>query len=168
MVLEHFVLQRNDWVPNNPVLPILLYRAALSAGDADAVAFAFEKSVAASGWPAQWRDGIYDFHHYHSTAHEVLGCVSGSALVMLGGPGGRNVPMEAGDAVVLPAGTGHCCINHSSDFLVVGAYPTGQEWDMCKSAPTAEMLSRIAALDVPRCDPIMGVAGPLVRLWKRR
>lgn len=53
----------------------------------------FEKT----GWPPQWVASIYDFHHYHSTAHEVLGCVSGSAKLMLGGPNGHEVMFKAGD-----------------------------------------------------------------------
>ena len=41
------------------------------------------------GWLGAWVDGIYAFHHFHSTAHEVLGIVAGSASVILGGPKGR-------------------------------------------------------------------------------
>jgi uncharacterized protein YjlB len=42
-------------------------------------------------------DGIYPFHHFHSTAHEVLGIVAGSAVVVLGGPSGRCFQVHRGE-----------------------------------------------------------------------
>jgi uncharacterized protein YjlB len=66
--------------------------------------------------------------------------------------------------VLLPAGTGHCRIEASTDFLVVGAYPPGQSFDICRRAPTAEMIRTIADLDVPASDPVEGVGGRVRRL----
>src|SRR5882672_3661694 len=76
--LEPEVLRftRNGWVPNNERLPVLLYRAALPVVGADP-ASGFEATFERNGWPPQWRDSVYTFHHYHSTAHEVLGFVRG-------------------------------------------------------------------------------------------
>ncbi len=161
--VERIRLQPNGWVPNNQRLPVLVYRRALDLAGRDPAAF--EALSGGNGWPAQWRNGIYPYHHYHSTAHEVLGIVRGTARLVLGGPAGRGMSVAAGDVLVLPCGTGHCRVQASDDFLVVGAYPAGQEWDICRRAPTPAMVARMARLPFPASDPLGGARGVLVSAW---
>jgi uncharacterized protein YjlB len=164
MEVESFILDENGWVPNNPRLPVIVYRAALDVRSGD-IAAGFERAFSSHGWPPRWRDGVYDYHHYHSTAHEALGIAAGMATLTLGGPDGTEVAVSAGDALVLPVGTGHRRIQASGDFLVVGAYPEGQDWDVCLDAPPAHALARMRALPVPPQDPLSGPDGPLTTLW---
>jgi len=162
---EVLELSRNGWVPNNDRLPVLIYRDVVGVSGADAAAD-FEQAFGHNGWPPQWRNGIYNFHHYHSTAHEVLGIAAGQGRVVLGGPGGHEMTLNARDVIVLPAGTGHCAMQTSADFLVVGAYPPRQSWDICRSAPSQTERERMRTLPFPGSDPLTGTTGALTRLWK--
>jgi uncharacterized protein YjlB len=156
----------DDGVIPNSRLPVLVYRGeATRAGEA---AEAFEALFAAHAWPPQWRGGVFAFQHYHSTAHEVLGVHSGRARVQLGGRNGPIVTLTAGDAVVLPAGTGHCRIEAGDGFGVVGAYPANQpDWDLLREDPAEHeaAVARIARVPHPGQDPVTGADGALVRLW---
>ena len=104
---ETFHFADDGAIPNSP-LPLLLYRGAL-AGRVDAEAF--EALFAGHGWGGLWRNGIYGFHHFHSTAHEVLGIAAGRVRVRFGGPNGQPVEVQAGDAVVIPADAVHATYN---------------------------------------------------------
>jgi uncharacterized protein YjlB len=161
---EVLKLRRNGRMPNNEKLAVLLYRRVLAAGTEDP-AVGFEALFRRNGWPPQWRNGVYTFHHYHSTAHEVLGFAAGSATLMLGGENGHSLEIHAGDVALLPTGTGHCELKASSDFLVVGAYPPGQDWDICRSAPNEEAVQRMLNLSFPQSDPVFGPSGPMTRIW---
>ncbi len=90
------------------------------------------------------------------TAHEVLGCFAGRATLTIGGPGGQTIEITAGDALMLPAGTGHKCEAASDDFAVVGAYPAGQDWDVVTTPADDATRARIAAVSVPDRDPVTG------------
>ena len=162
---EAIRLSRNGWMPNNEQLPVLLYRRAFDP-NGSRVADAMEQAFTTNQWPPQWRNGVYPFHHYHSTAHEVLGFAGGTAHLMLGGENGHSLTVNAGDVVVLPTGTGHCRLSASNDFLVIGAYPAEQHWDICRAAPDDVALERMRSLPFPQSDPVGGSHGDLPRVWR--
>ena len=153
-------------VPNNP-LPFLVYKDAVAL-DRRAPEETIEKLFAANGWGAMWRNGVYDFLHYHATVHEVLGIARGSARVRFGGDKGKVLEISAGDVAILPAGTGHQRISASDDFCVVGAYPPGAKMQVTRPTPEnhAQALTTIPKVGLPESDPLVGKDGPLVKLWK--
>lgn len=156
----------DDGQTPNSRLPVLLYKnVALDSADK---ASAFEALFGANHWPAQWRAQVFDYHHYHSNAHEVLGVAKGRARLKLGGPAGAEQEVEEGDVLILPAGTGHCSLEQSVDFLVVGAYPEGQEdYDIQRPDPDTHdaSIASIRKVASPATDPVYGGTGPLVDTW---
>src|ERR1041384_4065058 len=153
---------KDDGIFPNSVLPLLLYEGALIT-EANDPASIVERRFAKNDWTNSWRDGVYSFPHYHSTSHEVLGVYSGTATLRLGGEHGRNVEVNAGDVIVIPAGVAHQNIGASDDFGVVGAYPGGRSWDLLRGLPGERPKAdhNIAALPMPENDPIYGAEGPL-------
>lgn len=163
--VETLSFKPSGWVPNNPVLPAVIMRGALEAGAGEAEVHALYRR---NGWGGAWTWSVYDFHHYHSNAHEVLGCIAGRGRLLLGGPDGTKVEVAQGDVAVLPAGTGHRLLEGTDGFQVCGAYPRGQEDRNLLEATEANLrgaADRIARVALPRADPVFGADGPLMRAW---
>ena len=153
--------------PNNEKLPLIVFKYAIAIPP-DNPAGAIEKIFRSNGWGGSWRNGIYPYHHYHSTAHEVLGIYGGTITVQLGGPRGIIIEGQSGDVIIIPAGVAHKNLGSSSDFRCVGAYPPGQSWDMNYGKPGERPKAdqNIANVPLPDTDPVYGSDGPLVKSWR--
>ena len=162
-----FVFEDDGLIPNNP-MPFVVYKCAVDLANGHPEA-TIEKLFGTNGWGAMWRNGVYDFPHYHATVHEVLGIARGHAKVRFGGERGKVLEIAAGDVAILPAGTGHQCISSSDDFSVVGAYPPGPSMDLVRPTKEAhaKALKTIPQVAVPKTDPLLGADGPLIKLWRR-
>ncbi|MBV9558223.1 MAG: cupin domain-containing protein [Pseudolabrys sp.] len=146
----------DGYVPNNARVPLLLYRKAVVL-DGDPAAL-LEAIFNANGWGEAWRNGIYDFVHYHPRIYEVLGVARGSATLRLGGNQGRTIKLKAGDVLVVPPGVGHECLEASPTFLAVGAYPPTGTYSECRGSyqeylKTCALVRRVRP---PTTDPLFG------------
>ncbi|WP_291856398.1 cupin domain-containing protein [Bradyrhizobium sp.] len=161
-----FFFADDGLVPNNP-MPLLVYRRAVEVANNDPES-TIEALFGANGWGGMWRNGVYDYLHYHATVHEALGVARGQARVQFGGERGQTLEISTGDIAILPAGTGHRLISASRDFCVVGAYPPGPSMQITRPTPEnhAKALKTIPQVRLPKSDPVRGEGGPLVRLWK--
>ena len=146
--------------------PLIVYRGALE-GDAcnpDGCADLFRRN----GWQGTWLNGVFSYWHYHLLAHEVLGCVAGSARVGFGGDHGIATDINAGDVVVIPAGVGHKRWSQRPGFLVVGGYPLGQHGAVT-SASDIDLETAIresTAVPAPISDPVFGSTAGLPEIWQ--
>jgi uncharacterized protein YjlB len=161
-----FDFEDDGLIPNN-VLPLLVYKRAIDVGRTEPEQ-TIEDVFGANGWGEMWRNGIYDYQHYHATVHEALGVARGKALVLFGGESGEAIELAAGDVAILPAGTGHKRLFASHDFSVVGAYPPGPKMQVTRPTPEnyRKALTTIPKVKVPPSDPVFGGDGALLRLWR--
>jgi uncharacterized protein YjlB len=164
--IYHELISSNGAFPNNDQLPVLLYKGVLELPDEDADKVV-EKIFAINKWSNAWTNGIYDYHHYHSITHEVLGVISGSCVVALGGSDEKQYTVQKGDVLIIPAGVAHKNISSDNNFKCVGAYPGGAEYDIKRGKPgeKSEAEKNIQHVPLPEKDPVYG-KGPLQKFWK--
>jgi len=154
-------------IPNNPRLPLLLYRGGIDLSGTPDPEQVIEKAFGRNGWGDMWRNGIYPYVHYHSMIHESLGIARGRAKVRFGGDHGEEFDLGPGDVAILPAGTGHQCLWAGPDLCVIGAYPRAGKYDLCRGskADHVKALASIPHVPLPDADPVFGVGGPLHKHW---
>jgi uncharacterized protein YjlB len=163
------LFQDDGKTPNNPRFPFLLYRSPVKLGNGLDPAAVLEVLFAANGWKPAWRDGIYNYNHFHTKTHEVLGIARGHARVRFGGANGRIIEVRTGDVFVHPAGMGHRRVSASKDLLVVGAYPKGGSYNEPRPGEIdhAKAIEEIAKVGLPPADPVYGPNGPLIVIWTK-
>jgi uncharacterized protein YjlB len=167
-IIRHY-LKDDGTFPNNGLLPLLVYRKALhlpGEDDARLIQELFETN----GWSNAWTDGIFNYHHYHSNTHEVLGVIKGSTRVQFGGDSGISLMLEVGDVVIIPAGVAHKNLGGDEDFRCVGAYPGGKEYNINYGKPEERPRAdeTIRSVHLPNTDPVYGVVGPLLSNWENK
>jgi uncharacterized protein YjlB len=162
-----FLLEDDGVFPNHSRWPLIVYPAVFSLRSDDS-ALEVEKLVRKNRWGSTWRNGIYGFQHYHSRTHECLAVYRGTALVQFGGPRGPQLELHVGDVAVLPAGTAHMNLGSSPDFGVLGAYPRGVRYDLCRGTPEERAMAIAAIQEVPKpeTDPVFGFRGGLIDHWR--
>ena len=162
--VKKYVFGDDGNIPNSK-LPLLVYKTVLTAEEED-LAHHFEELFASNNWINSWRNGVYPFHHYHSTTHEVLGIYSGTAILHMGGEQGKKMEVCAGDVLVIPAGVGHKKIS-ASNLGVVGAYPNGRSWDLNRGLPGERPATdkNISEVPLPKTDPVFGSEHGLMENW---
>lgn len=162
-ILTYF-FEDNGSIPNNPRFPLTIYPDILEDKDDVVAIFASNK------WLGAWRDSIFTYHHYHSNSHEVLAVVSGSASVHMGGPQGEIIDINKGDVMVIPAGVGHKRLSSSEDFAVIGAYPNGNDYNLCREGDTdyEARKEEIRQTPLPQTDPLFGEDSFLLQQWRNK
>lgn len=155
-------------IPNNPELPLVVYRGAIDLSGSPDPETVIEGTFAANGWGNLWRNGIYPYVHYHSMIHEVMGVARGRATVRFGGDNGEEIDIAPGDVAILPAGTGHQRLAQTPDLVVIGGYPPSGKYDLCRGSKPDHGKAVVSIPKVPRpaTDPVFGRNGPLMSLWQ--
>jgi uncharacterized protein YjlB len=163
-----FRFEPDGLVPNSPY-PALVYKAALSLSASPDPEGDVERQFERNGWGRDmWRDGVYPYVHYHPKIHEALGVARGSAVLRIGGDRGTALTVEAGDVLLLPAGTGHQRLSASGEFCVIGGYPPQGEYSLCRAGDQdayVRGLQTAPEVPVPAGDPVTGAS--LSQVWTR-
>lgn len=164
---SQFLFPNDGSIPNNPRLPMIVHTRAFDRPASGENIRRVEKAMQANGWAPAWHNGIYPFPHYHATCHEALFIAQGWARVRFGGRHGVTLKVDAGDVAILPAGTGHQALAISDDLLVIGAYPQGSAYDLCRGSAAEYEAARaqIATVPVPDKDPVLADIGGVATLW---
>ena len=164
--IEQITLQDDGVFPNSHH-PVLLYKGALDIPvlfPAAHVKHLFEQN----GWSNSWDAGVFEYHHYHSITHEVLGIYKGHTKLQLGGFKGQRIFIEKGDVLIIPAGVAHKNLEIENSVGVIGAYADGRNYDMNYGNPNERPVTdeNISKVPIPAKDPVFGSDMGLIKLWK--
>ncbi len=164
--LLHELIPSNGFFPNNPRFPLLIYKQTFVMTNQSTQAI--QELLQRNHWGQSWVDSIYNFHHYHSTTHEVLVMIEGAGTVQFGGDEGKVYEVSQGDVVIIPAGVAHKSPNLSRDFKCIGAYPRDVDFDMNygKAEEHPRVDEQIKRAGLPKSDPVFGAHGLLFNYWK--
>ncbi len=162
------IIKPKDNFPNNPKLPLLIYKHAFEFEPGDNIVEKIEETFKGNGWQKLWRNRVYDEHHYHDNTHETLGIYQGRCIVQIGGESGELYTLEKGDVVIIPAGVSHKSPESTVDFKCVGAYPFDTIIDLKHGRKNEREMEdeRIKQARFPETDPVYGENGPLFKYWK--
>ena len=162
--VKHYIFSDDGTFPNSK-WPLLIYHQFFEAGHNAKI---IEKTFASHDWSNSWRNGVYNYQHYHSITHEVMGIFSGTASILFGGPNGKEIDLNPGDVVIIPEGVAHKKMHASKDFGCIGAYPEGMPYDLNygkdNERPKAD--ENISKVGLPATDPVKGRHGYLFEYWK--
>jgi uncharacterized protein YjlB len=164
-IIRHVIPDEGTF-PNNGHLALIVYRKALRL-EKNVDGKQVEQFFESNGWSNAWQDGVYDYHHYHSITHEVLGVINGTTRIQFGGPAGISLMVEPGDVIIIPAGVAHKNLGGDEQFKCVGAYPDGSDYDMNYGKPGERPKAdeNIKKVPLPEFDPVFGANGPLLKEW---
>lgn len=161
-----FYLKDTGTIPSS-TLPLVVYPKVFTRREVDGAEW-IEKKFASNKWSNAWRDSVYAYHHYHSITHEVLGVYQGEAMLLFGGDEGKEIHVQVGDVIIIPAGVSHKKIKEKDGFRVVGAYPNGMDYDIKRESPDEykEALVNLASVPLPDSDPVVGQEGGICKFWR--
>ncbi|KAL4969942.1 cupin domain-containing protein [Aspergillus stella-maris] len=169
--IQTYFLGPTPHAPNSG-LPIIHYRGVLPEPLTEESVTEF---LTRDRWEKRGTWGHIPIRHFHPNSHECYGIFQGFSKLLLGvggsdTAGGLKVNVRAGDVIVLPAGTAHSCAESSKDYRYIGVYPQGcPRWrnEMgSKSIDLASLRKETENVSMPEADPVYGVGGPLMQLWR--
>jgi hypothetical protein len=159
----HAVRCKDDGLVPNPRWPLIIYRGAVDLDGRHAPAAVIEDLFQANGWGDTWRDGIYDYVHYHSKTHEVLGIAHGRRRVRFRVHMGRIFTLKAADVAILPAGTRRS--------VPVARRRLPRHWRLSAGRQLRRVHDRGRSSSRPQDHPEGRIAAqtsePLSKLWKK-
>ncbi|CZT23541.1 uncharacterized protein RCC_09255 [Ramularia collo-cygni] len=165
-ILKHQIPAHGS-IPNTSIQhkPLLLYKSLFPDNTS---ASQIESHLSSIGVvQPQWRYTMYDFSHFHSTSHEVLGISHGRARLCFGHEDNPDRVVEEvckGDVIVIPAGVSHCLLEDlEGGFQMVGCYPKGYNWDVCEAGDDRKV-QMIESLEWFEKDPVYGNEGPVLEV----
>ena len=163
--VEHYFVKDDGTFPNSE-LPVLFYKHVLRVPRFFAGAFV-KRLFKRHNWYNAWQYGIFEYHHYHSITHEVLGVVKGETRLQLGGSKGVILHIEKGDVVIIPAGVAHKNLGKQDQVTCIGAYPNGADYDINygKAGERPQTDRNISKVPRPAQDPVFGKKGGLLKYW---